>query len=339
MKWIRRIIIVAVGLLVSVLAVLAVTALRTDRPVGFEVARASAGTTPFALAIWYPTKATPWPTTLLGTGLMSVAQDAAIDGSALPIVVLSHGNGGSATSHADLAMSLANAGYVVAAPMHPGDNVADQSAAASPSLYSDRNAHIRATLDFMLQKWRQRAALDQERVGAFGFSAGGFAVLTAIGVRPDMGKIPTYCASSREFVCDVLKHASNPLVSGNAGGQAGEFVADPRIKAAVLAAPGLGFTLGEAALTGVRIPVQLWSGSADKLVPYASNARIIRQALGEKVQFHAVADAGHAAFLMPCGLIGPPALCKDAEGFNRKDFHRRMNASVISFFNRELVQR
>ncbi|MDQ6620689.1 MAG: hypothetical protein M3Z31_13515 [Pseudomonadota bacterium] len=69
---------------------------------------------------------------------MDVARDAPIAGRDLPLVVISHGNGGGLQSHADLAFALAGAGYVVAAPMHAGDNFADQTAGGAATLYSGR---------------------------------------------------------------------------------------------------------------------------------------------------------------------------------------------------------
>lgn len=90
------------------------------------------------------------------------------------MVVISHGNGGGLQSHADLALALASAGYVVAAPMHAGDNFADQSAAGAATLYSGRTRQFRVTVEHMLTRWHGRDRIDPERIGAFGFSAGGF---------------------------------------------------------------------------------------------------------------------------------------------------------------------
>jgi predicted dienelactone hydrolase len=73
---------------------------------------------------------------------MGVARDAPIAGRDLPLVVISHGNGGGPQSHADLAMALANAGYVVAAIMHPGDNYADGSALGAVSFFSGRTRQL-----------------------------------------------------------------------------------------------------------------------------------------------------------------------------------------------------
>ncbi|KAK0350053.1 hypothetical protein LTR94_030589, partial [Friedmanniomyces endolithicus] len=64
--------------------------------------------------------------------------------------------------------------------------------------------------------------------------------------------------------------------------------------------------------------------------------RALRDALGERAQFHSVPGAGHFSFLVPCGVLGPPALCDDGEGFDRPAFHARMNASVIEFFDQHL---
>ncbi len=336
MKWVYRAL-AAVALLASGLAGLAFwTALRAERPVGFQVSRATdSNGAPFAVGVWYPTEGRSWPTTLVGITLMDVARDAPIAGRDLPLVVISHGNGGGVQSHADLALALAAAGHVVAAPMHAGDNFADQSAAGSASLYSGRTRQLRVTVDHMLTQWPGSDRIDPERVGAFGFSAGGFTVLAAAGAQPDMRLIAQHCAQAPEFVCDVLRHFRSPLLDAStASGEPMQPTA--RLKAAVLAAPGLGFTMTPAGLADVRIPIQLWSGEKDERVPYASNARLIREALGSKVEFHSVAGAGHASFLAPCGLPRPAAVCADPDGFDRKSFHASMNEHVTKFFRQHL---
>lgn len=335
MKWIIRIVIAVVVLVAAVVAYAMLTALGSERPVGFQIVQTSGATSrPVAMGVWYPTDASARPTTLLPPLVLNVARDGAVAGKGLPLVVISHGNMGGPGSHADLAMALASAGYVVAAPMHTGDNYADQAAAGSASLYSTRNKEVSATIDHMLKAFPQ---IDPLRVGAFGFSAGGFTVLTSIGAQPDMRLIARHCARASEFVCDVLKHDGSPLLKADAADTGGAFQHDARIKAAVVAAPGLGFTLVPDGLVKVGVPVQLWSGDADDKVPFATNAKLIRDALGARLEYHAVAGAGHASFLAPCGLIGPPVVCADPGQFDRKAFHAVMNASVIGFFDKHLA--
>jgi predicted dienelactone hydrolase len=337
MKWLRRAVIAVFLLACGVVAAALYTAMRSERPVGFQISRAvDTEGRPFAVAIWYPTQARTLPTTLLGVVLMDVARDAPVAGSALPLVVVSHGNGGGPASHADLALSLASAGYVVAAPMHTGDNYADQGAVGSAALFSGRNRELRATVDHMLKTWTGHANIDPARIGAFGFSAGGFTVLTAAGASPDLNIVASHCVATPEFACDVLRQAGSPLLAPGGAAKGGVFVADPRIRAAVVAAPGLGFTMTPDSLSGVRVPVQLWSGDKDASVPYASNTKPIRDALGARAEFHSVAGAGHFSFLTPCGLIGPPALCADEGGFDRRAFHADMNAKILAFFEKSL---
>ncbi len=88
---------------------------------------------------------------------------------------------------------------------------------------------------------------------------------------------------------------------------AGAFVPADRIKAAVIAAPGLAFTCAPDRLNNVSVPVQLWSADMGANVPHASNTRLVREALGPRAEFHPVPGAGHFSFLALCGLLRPPA--------------------------------
>lgn len=336
MKWFYRLLIAIAVLVVGVIALAYWVALRAENPVGFQVSRATdPDGKPIAVGVWYPSESRGLPTAQVGTVLMEVAQGAPVKGRALPLVVISHGNGGGLQSHADLALALASAGYVVAAPMHAGDNFMDLSASGSAALYNGRNRQFLAAIEHMLSQWPGHELIDAEKVGVFGFSAGGFTVLTAAGAQPDMAAISKHCARAAEFVCDVLRQFKSPLL--NADAPAGEPMrASPKIKAVVAAAPGLTFTMSAAALSGVRVPVQLWSGDKDDKVPYATNTKVVQDALGQQVEFHAVQGANHLSFLAPCGLIKPAEICADPAGFDRKAFHTSMNAEVVKFFDRNL---
>lgn len=336
-KWIKRLSIALVLLAAALASALMATALRSERPVGFQLVRASvAGGPPLAVGIWYPTTAQPRPTTMLGLILMSVAPDAPVAGRRLPLVVISHGNAGGPGSHADLAMALASAGYLVAAPMHHGDNYADQSGVASASFVHQRSGQLRATIDFMLSSWAGRGSIDASRIGTYGFSAGALTVLTSIGAQADLARVARHCAATPEFVCEVLKAAGSPLLGPQVAIAAGPFVRDIRIKAAVVAAPGLGFSLTPESLAAISIPVQLWHADADENVPYASNAGLVKEGLGARAEAYRVPEAGHFAFLAPCGLARPPLLCRDRERFDRAAFHDWMNARVIAFFEQAM---
>lgn len=308
-------------------------------PVGVQVTEvADVDGRIFPVGIWYPADVASTPPAGGGTGNLGGVQDAPIAGRALPLVVISHGNGGGMMGHIDLVLALAGAGYVVAAPNHPGDNFQDASASGSATLYSGRNRQFLLTVAHLLTKWKGRGSIDAEKVGAFGFSAGGFTVLTAAGAQPDMQLIPKQCATAPEFICDVLRHDKSPLV--NADAPAGEpMQASRSIKAAVVAGPGMGFTMTPAAMSGVKVPVQVWSGEKDVFVPSASNAKFIVDSLarnGQKPEFHSVPNAAHLSFLSPCRPATRSELCKDPEGFDRVAFHAEMNKEVLRFFDTNL---
>jgi predicted dienelactone hydrolase len=185
-------------------------------------------------------------------------------------------------------------------------------------------------IDYLLKTWPDRARVDGSRIGVFGFSAGAFTALTTIGGVPDVQSIAEHCARQPEFACQFWKPNGTDVPAANA------FAHDARIKAAVIAAPGYGFAFVPRGLTSVAMPVQVWSGERDTSVPTASNAGAVSVALGSNAELHIVPGAQHFSFLVPCGPIGPPALCRDTEGFDRKQFHQDFNREVVKFFQAKL---
>ncbi len=292
---------------------------------------------PIEIGIWYPSDA-PMPVMPNTPFRQALALDAAVAGDHLPLIVISHGKGGWLGAHADTALALAEAGYVVAALTHTGDNSDDESYPASKWMV-DRPRHISRVLDYMLSSWTGHEQIDAARIGTFGFSAGGYTVLVAIGGVPDLKAIAQHCAED---------HSESACTLGIADGAATEpapiWVHDPRIRAAVVVAPGLGFAFDGQALAHVTIPVQLWAASNDQNVPYISNTAIIRRALPRPPEFHEVEGAGHFAFLPSCnpGLEAAlPAVwaitCVDAPGFDRATFHQQFNSDIVTFFDRSLA--
>jgi predicted dienelactone hydrolase len=220
--------------------------------------------------------------------------------------------------------------------MHTGDNYVDQRQAGSRTWLVDRARHVHATIDFLLQQWPSHDRIDAGRIGLFGFSAGGFTTLATIGGQPDLRRLASHCAATPEFACRLLASGHSPLLDPAQVPPASAFVRDARVKAAVVAAPGLGFTFAPDGLNGVTVPVQVWSGDADTNVPTATNAGPVAAALGAHAELHTVPGAAHFSFLVPCGLFGPPSLCRDEGGFDRKRFHAEMDEAVVAFFRKTL---
>jgi predicted dienelactone hydrolase len=90
-----------------------------------------------------------------------------------PVILLSHGFGGSARSLAWFGLALARAGYVVVAPDHPGNNGLDKMTLAGALLSWDRAEDLKAALDAAIADPVIGPHMDRARLGVAGFSAGG----------------------------------------------------------------------------------------------------------------------------------------------------------------------
>ena len=77
---------------------------------------------PLQVAIWYPSD-DQVADNLVGPFDMDVALNGKVSGTQHPLVVMSHGTGGMALNSYDTAIALADAGFVVAAVTHTGDNL------------------------------------------------------------------------------------------------------------------------------------------------------------------------------------------------------------------------
>jgi predicted dienelactone hydrolase len=113
----------------------------------------------------------------------------------------------------------------------------------------------------------------------------------------------------------------------------------PAIAAAVIAAPAIGYTFTPERLSGIEVPIQLWRGDSDEILPHPYHAQNVYDALPTKPDYRVVPNAGHFAFLAPCtpALAGvAPEICRDPEGFDRAAFRRAFNAAVVAFFKEKL---
>lgn len=308
--------------------------------VGFDTVTVRDGAgPPLEVGIWYPSQSLPQPQRL-GGWTQLVAPEAVVAPGRHPLVVVSHGSGGWFGGHHDTALALADAGFVVAALTHPGDNNRDQSQVTD---LAARPRALRRLVDYMIRTWRGRESVDSARVGAFGFSNGGHTVLIAIGGVPDLRRFPAHCvAHPANDDCSIVR-ASGPGLLQELAERFPPSVwnRDDRIRAAVIAAPALGFTFAPDGLHGVAVPVQLWSAGDDRVLPAPGYADAVRDALPTPPEYHLVPGAGHFDFLAPCapGMADRlPTICVSAMGFDRAAFHAAFNQAMVRFFTGALFR-
>ena len=293
---------------------------------------------PIELAIWYPSDAEPTPQPV-GLFTQEVGFYGPVKGSGLPLVVISHGTGGSAAGHYDTAQALADAGFVVVALSHTGDNYKDRKYSFTPRNFVDRAKHVSRVIDFMLTGWDGHNHLDSARIGIFGHSAGGATALIAIGGNPDFHLIFLFCQDHPDdWGCQQIKQL--PSAPKPEDGQPSDWHHDARIKAAVIAAPAIGPTFTKVGLETITAPVQLWRADDDKITPNKWFGDIVRDELPQPPEDHLVANAGHFDFLAPCSdalAKIAPEICASAPGFDRAAFHQDINKAIVAFFKAQLA--
>jgi predicted dienelactone hydrolase len=284
---------------------------------------------PAISAIMWSPCATPPDKLRLRAFVVPAVRDCPIAGERLPLIVISHGHGGTYLGHHDTAEVLADAGFVVVALNHPGDTASEMSRAGNLSVLIERPADVKRLTDYMLGPAPDAAKLDPRRIGFFGFSRGGYTGLVIAGANPDFQHATPPCPDPQAPICAALRRhevPSQPLVH------------DPRVKALVIADP-LSFFPTPDSLREVKVPVQLWSSERgdDDVLPHSVAALV--DDLPAKPEFHLVRNAGHFAFLTPCPTelaSGVPELCSDAAGFDRVAFHQEFDAQVLRFFRDHL---
>jgi predicted dienelactone hydrolase len=295
------------------------------------------GAPPLQIAIWSPCSA-PAGEVKLRTLTLPGTTDCPVVGEKLPLIVLSHGYGGSFTGHHDTAEALADAGFVAVAVNHPLDTGAgDMTRADTLAVLIERSADIKRAIDYMLGTWSDRARLAPDKIGFFGFSRGGYTGLVVAGADPDIRKATAFCTVDSPLPsCGELQRNEIPTQTP---------VHDPRVKAMVIADPAFGPLFDRDALKDVRIPVQLWASELsgrDQITEVNPDyVAAIDEDLPIKADDHIVRNAGHFAFLTPCsaGLAQRiPRICTDPPGFDRVAFHKDWNASIVAFFRKHLMQ-
>jgi predicted dienelactone hydrolase len=322
------------SLLLSLVAVVSAPALAANGIAFREVHEAITGTT-MPAAVIYPA-AGPAASAELGPYRVAATPGLPIAAGPHPLVLISHGHGGSALGHHDLATALADAGFIVAAIEHAGDNHRDQSGFGTERVLLGRAWQVSALLDLLLADPQLGAHIDADRIGVAGFSAGGYTSLLLLGATPDFARREAYCTAQpadAEVCVEVSAVIERLPVSRE--------TADPRLRAGFVMAPFAIF-FNTAALKRVDAPVFLYGAMADRVLLPAYNVLPVRDALPRLHTFRGIVGAGHYVFLAPCnpGMSEAlPVLCVDPPGIDRGALHLQINADAVGFFRETLAPR
>lgn len=248
-----------------------------------------------------------------------------------PLVMISHGSGGSNLTHRTLGMYLAKNGFVVGMPEHPFNNRHNNELQYTVQNMIYRPRHLRLAIDEVFSHEKFKNHLDIARVAVIGHSVGGYTALALTGGIPHTQALVEFCqkpASADEPYWFSL------MRKNGINSQPIETTADSRIKAVVLLAPDVSLFMSAGALRHVHVPVLLLLAAKDYMpletIEVLSNGLPTRSQLTHRIVPH----AGHYSFLSPFPesiktRVGDAA--RDPAGFDREQFHQELNLEVLHF--------
>ncbi len=252
------------------------------------------GKRPLATTVWYPAaedaKVQDIDIKIGGkaafiTGRASPDTEISNAAKKYPLVLLSHGTGGSGMTLMWLGQYLAERGYIVAAVDHHGNTASEPKYQAQGFiLWGERVTDLTVVLDKLLSDKTFGPRIDRKRIGAMGFSLGGTTVVSIGGGIFTLDGFKKFCASpERDATCssqpefaDAMKQFellrnTDPIVIESLK-HAEISHRDTRIKAVFAIAPALGYSFTRESLAKIDIPFAFVVGEADQTAPAKTNA-------------------------------------------------------------------
>ena len=318
----------------------------------------------------YPTLQ-PARSVALGPFVLQVAPDAVPQPGLRRLVVLSHGTGGNALSDHTLAATLARAGFVVAQPLHTGDNYLDTSR-AGPESWRTRPQEVTRLIDALAADPSWQPLLQLDKVGVHGMSAGGVTALSLAGAQWRLLNLVQHCLAhvdadqgfcfnglaepqaqaARRAVYERARGVPEAFLPANMRVLQGGITVDPaagradvrpdlRVAAVTLAVP-VGAIFSADSLARIHVPVGLVTAGRDTmLLPEFHSDHVLRHCTA-CTRLADLKGAGHFDLLSPWpDAVALSVGAKQAQGgqpepgFDPKERDDAFEA-IARFFARQL---
>ena len=302
---------------------------------------------PVKIEVWYPIEETEYSNddiTELPFVLEPTVRDAAFKRIKHPMVCLSHGTGGNRFGLAWLAIKLAQKGYFVAAVDHWGNTFDNKIPEYFVKVW-ERPLDIQFMVTSLLEDDEIGRLIDDSKIGAAGFSLGGYTIMALAGAEIDyatlMDNSKTF-KGRREFIIPEYGNLAALLKSfiKNKKDLYGYVLKDNRIKAFVAMAPalGLGFSREEQ-FAKIDSSILIIGAEKDRMTPIKTNAKnyykLIREAQYREIE----GKVGHYIFMNVAGedlQQNAKRYFRDAKKVNRSIIHNQLSEMIAKYFNEVL---
>lgn len=264
-----------------------------------------------------------------------------------PLVVVSHGSGGSAANLTWLASRLAGAGFVVAVPNHQGSTSGDSKPETTIPAIWERPADISRLLDAIAASPAVGALVDGSNITALGFSLGGATMLTLAGAELRAGRLAQFCDENPETIGCPWLAKGNLLIPGHVdlhridSERFNAAYPDPRIKRFVAIDPAFVPALEIETIKRISAPVQIINLGSAETFPTGLNAEHIAGAISSS-EYQTVTGANHFDFLGECKRLGwfyiwmegDDPVCTEEGSRTRGEIHDEIAGKVLAFLRR-----
>ncbi len=298
---------------------------------------------PLTTEVWYPTTDTRKPDSIPGYPFKHLPSvwNAAIQSGKHPLIMISHGTGGGRMTLEWLADALVADGFIVAAVDHWG-NTYDNKIAIDFVTPWQRPQDISFVLTQLLKNKDLSPVIDGTRIGAAGFSKGGYTVIALAGGQVSFEALDQFDHTpegKKETTLPEFPNLDKVIDTAHVEAlfKASPDLMDKRISAffAMCPAIGQGFVSQEQ-VSRVTAPLYIVGAQSDSIAPVKTNAAHYHQLIKNSKLYIVPGKAGHYVFLNePAGSLSRtenPFMFDDAT-VDRHKVHEQAGKMAVAFFH------